>query len=153
MTFKHAMDFISAVFEVAGVAVIIIGAAWAFARFGTAIMRREASATRYQAFRRELGRAILAGLEVLVAADIIRTVTIDLTLASIGVLGLLVLIRTFLSWSLEVEIHGMWPWQRARELSQRATPQPAHTTTDTLEHPQPLSMTDQADRSPIAPTR
>jgi uncharacterized membrane protein len=57
------------------------------------------------------------GLELLVAADIIRSVAVDPTFVSIGVLGLIVLIRTFLSWSLEVEINGSWPWQRARSAS------------------------------------
>jgi uncharacterized membrane protein len=63
-------------------------------------------------FRRMLGRAILTGLELLVAADIIRTVAIDPTLESVAVLGVIVLIRTFLSFSLEVEIDGRWPWQK-----------------------------------------
>ena len=63
------------------------------------------------AFRKTLGRSILTGLELLVAADIIRTVAIEPTLRSVLVLGLIVLIRTFLSFSLEVEINGKWPWQ------------------------------------------
>ena len=63
-------------------------------------------------FRRMLGRAILTGLELLVAADIIRTVAIDPTLESVAILGLIVIIRTFLSFSLEVEIYGRLPWQK-----------------------------------------
>ena len=66
----------------------------------------------YSRFRRVLGRAILIGLELLVAADIIRTVAVTPTIESVSVLGLIVLIRTFLSWSLEVEISGRWPWQK-----------------------------------------
>jgi len=62
-----------------------------------------------------LGKALLLGLEILVAADIVRTVVLEPTLQSIAVLGLLVLIRTFLSWALVVEIEGRWPWQPARE--------------------------------------
>lgn len=65
-------------------------------------------------FRRVLGRGILIGLELLVAADIIRTVAVTPTIESVSVLALIVLIRTFLSWSLEVEISGRWPWQKAR---------------------------------------
>jgi uncharacterized membrane protein len=66
---------------------------------------------RYQELRLRLGRSLLLGLEILVAADIVRTVALEATLESVMVLGLLVLIRTFLSWSLAVEIEGRWPWQ------------------------------------------
>jgi uncharacterized membrane protein len=62
-----------------------------------------------------LGRSLLIGLEILVAADIVRTVALEATLESVVILGLLVLIRTFLSWSLEVEIEGHWPWQPHRK--------------------------------------
>jgi uncharacterized membrane protein len=62
-------------------------------------------------FKNYIGRTLLLGLEILVAADIIRTVALDPTLESVAVLGLLVLIRTFLSWSLVVEIEGRWPWR------------------------------------------
>jgi len=67
--------------------------------------------TRYQELKIRLGRSLLLGLEILVAADIVRTVALEATLDSVIVLGLLVLIRTFLSWSLVVEIEGRWPWQ------------------------------------------
>jgi uncharacterized membrane protein len=70
--------------------------------------------SNYARLRADLGRAILVGLEILVAADIVVTVTIDRTLESVGVLGLIVAVRTFLSFSLEVEIDGTWPWQRMR---------------------------------------
>ena len=66
----------------------------------------------YTRFRRVLGRAILLGLELLVAADIIKTVAVTPTLDSVVVLAIIVLIRTFLSWSLELEISGRWPWQK-----------------------------------------
>ncbi|UCD43721.1 MAG: DUF1622 domain-containing protein [Chloroflexota bacterium] len=69
----------------------------------------------YQKLKFRLGRALLLGLEILVAADIIRTVALEATLQSVTVLGLLVLIRTFLSWALVVEIEGRWPWQPKRE--------------------------------------
>ena len=62
-----------------------------------------------------MGKSLLLGLEILVAADVVRTVALDATLNSVAVLGLLVLIRTFLSWSLVVEIEGRWPWTQARE--------------------------------------
>jgi uncharacterized membrane protein len=67
----------------------------------------------YHAFKIRLGSALLLGLEILVAADIIRTVALEPTLDNVLILGLLVLIRTFLSWSLVVEIEGRWPWQKS----------------------------------------
>lgn len=70
---------------------------------------------QYQKLKVRLGRALLLGLEILVAADIIRTVALEATLESVMVLGLLVLIRTFLSWALVVEIEGRWPWHPKRE--------------------------------------
>lgn len=73
--------------------------------------RRAAERTAYEEYRRRLGRALLLGLEILVAADIVRTVALDNTLRSIASLGILVLIRTFLSWSLMLEVEGRWPWQ------------------------------------------
>ena len=66
---------------------------------------------RYRQLRLRLGRTLLLGLEILVAADIVRTVALEATLESVLVLALLVLVRTFLSWALEVEIEGRWPWQ------------------------------------------
>jgi uncharacterized membrane protein len=67
--------------------------------------------SEYQRYRERLGRSLMLGLEILVAADIIRTVALEATLGNILGLGLLVLIRTFLSWSIVLEIEGRWPWQ------------------------------------------
>lgn len=72
---------------------------------------RETLVASYESYRRRLGRSLLVGLEILVAADIIRTVVLDSTLRSIAGLGLLVLVRTFLSWSIILEIEGRWPWE------------------------------------------
>ena len=74
------------------------------------------SKDRYQKLKVSLGRTLLLGLEILVAADIVRTVALEATLESVLVLGLLVLIRTFLSWALVVEIEGRWPWQPERKV-------------------------------------
>ena len=68
--------------------------------------------TAYEAFRATFGRAVLLGLEILVAADLIRTIAVEPTLKNLAILALLVVIRTFLSWALEVEIEGRWPWNR-----------------------------------------
>jgi uncharacterized membrane protein len=73
------------------------------------------SESQYQKLKIRLGKSLLLGLEILVAADIIRTVALEATLESVSVLGLLVLIRTFLSWALVVEIEGRWPWQPKQE--------------------------------------
>jgi uncharacterized membrane protein len=82
--------------------------AWLF----RSIAERAALVALYESYRQRLGRALLVGLEILVAADIIRTVVLDSTLQSVAGLGLLVLIRTFLSWSITLEIEGRWPWER-----------------------------------------
>ncbi|MEA1902243.1 MAG: DUF1622 domain-containing protein [Actinomycetota bacterium] len=76
-------------------------------------MRFRSDATvEFGTFKRCMARGLLIGLDLLIAADIIKTVTLEATLENVGVLGLLVLIRTFLSWSLVLEVEGRWPWQR-----------------------------------------
>jgi uncharacterized membrane protein len=114
MDFKQVADLVSASFECVGVAVLVIGAVLAFGMYIKALARRSDAAVAYRDLRRDLGKAILVGLELLVAADIIRSVALDPTFATIGVLGLIVLVRTFLSWSLELEVNGRWPWQSSR---------------------------------------
>jgi uncharacterized membrane protein len=93
----------------AGVIVIVVGAAIAFGIAFVRLAHREADI--YRRFRQRLGQTILLGLELLVAGDIVRTVAAQPTLTSLAILGGIVLIRTFLSFSLEVEITGRWPWQ------------------------------------------
>lgn len=100
--------------EVAGILAIVIGIVMSLARFAVG------GPARYQRLRSELGRAILIGLELLVAADIIDTVAIEPSLESVALLGAIVVIRTFLSLSLEVEIDGKWPWQPERHPERRA---------------------------------
>lgn len=73
--------------------------------------RRLPRGAAYASYKLQLGKALLIGLELLVAADVVRTVALNATLANVAILGFLVLIRTFLSWSLTVEIEGRWPWQ------------------------------------------
>ena len=108
MTFAEVIEVVGKVVDAAGVAAIVVGAL--YAAFLSLTRRREGNV--YRLFRRRLGRSILLGLELLVAADIIRTVAITPTLESVGVLAAIVLIRTFLSFSLELEITGRWPWQQ-----------------------------------------
>ena len=102
---------ISRAINAAGVLVIVAGAAVATVVAGAALLRRQ-TGTTYEVYKQRLGRSILLGLEFLVAADIISTVAVDPTFESVGVLALIVLIRTFLSFTLELEITGHWPWQK-----------------------------------------
>ena len=98
--------------EGAGVAAMVLGMAWATIGWALAIARRQASSEHaYHEFRQRLGRAILLGLEFLVAGDIVRTVAIRPTLTTVAVLAGIVVIRTFLSFTLQLEIDGRWPWQ------------------------------------------
>ena len=113
MSFEEYMYLVTRGFELLGVAVIVVGLV--VATYQSLILgMRHQPVMAYQVFRATFGRAVLMGLEVLVAGDIIRTVAVDPTLENLLVLGLLVIIRTFLSWSLEVEIDGRWPWQAAK---------------------------------------
>jgi uncharacterized membrane protein len=114
MDYKHTAELIGSAFEVAGVAVLVMGSILAFGRYVVTLIRLRDGPAAFRGLRLYLGRSIVLGLELLVAADIIRSVAIDPTFVTVGVLGLIVLVRTFLSWSLEVEINGEWPWQRSR---------------------------------------
>jgi len=113
VSFSHRIEDVVQVVEAVGVAILVIG--------GLAVLVRSAGyavdpAHRSDAYgfcRRHLGRVILLGLEVLIVADIIRTVIVDQTPSSVAVLATIVIIRIVLSWSLAVEIDGAWPWNRA----------------------------------------
>ena len=110
MDFQEIVEAFGRGVDAAGVAAIVVGAIAAVLVAATHVLRREPNT--YRRFRRFLGRSILLGLELLVAADIIRTVAVTPTFESVGVLAIIVLIRTFLSFSLELEITGRWPWQK-----------------------------------------
>jgi uncharacterized membrane protein len=109
--FKDWVDAVGRCIDGAGVAIVVLGLALASAIFISHALRRGEFDQVYRAYRQGLGRAILLGLEFLVAADIIRTVAVSPTFQSAGVLALIILIRTFLSVALQVEIDGHWPWQ------------------------------------------
>ena len=110
MDYNHAIQRIGEVIDGAGVAVIVAGAVIASGAAAVRLARHETGT--YRRFRQQLGQTILLGLELLVAADIIRTVAAEPTLTSVGILAIIVVIRTFLSFSLEVELTGRWPWQK-----------------------------------------
>jgi uncharacterized membrane protein len=114
MEYRQALELAGTGFELVGVGALVIGSLLSLGVYVAALIHRRDTSVAYRNLRRNLGKAILVGVELLVAADIIRSVAIDPTLISVSVLGLIVLVRTFLSWSLEVEINGEWPWQRFR---------------------------------------
>ncbi len=116
MTFEEAIRLIGRIMEVFGVIAIVAGIAIVSIHY--ALHLREHRDSAYHDYRRGLGRSILLGLEILVAGDIIRTVAIEPTFQSVGVLAVIVAVRTFLSWSLEVELEGRWPWMRGPALAQ-----------------------------------
>ncbi|MDQ3034768.1 MAG: DUF1622 domain-containing protein [Myxococcota bacterium] len=106
------IETVAKLIEIVGVGAIVIGLLLASIRFAVDESRgREHAYTRY---RTGMGRTLLLGLELLVAADIVSSVAVELRIETIGVLAILVVVRTFLAWSLEVEIEGRWPWQQSR---------------------------------------
>jgi uncharacterized membrane protein len=111
MTFNETMDDVAKVFEAVGVAVLAIGFVLGFVQAGIAFVRGEERSATYRALRSFVGRTILLSLEILVAADLIRTVAVDPSLENVASLGVIVLIRTILSFSLDVEIEGRLPWR------------------------------------------
>ena len=113
MEFGQIIEATGEVIDIIGVIAIVVGVVYAIIDAALRGLRRVSPV--YTRFRRVLGRAILLGLELLVAADIIKTVAVTPTLDSVVVLAIIVLIRTFLSWSLELEISGRWPWQKWRD--------------------------------------
>ena len=114
MAFNDVIEKTGMAIDSAGVVVIVTGAAIAFVIAAVRLARRESEV--YRPFRQQLGQTILLGLELLVAGDIVRTVAASPTLTSVAILAAIVFIRTFLSFSLEVEITRRWPWQK-REIT------------------------------------
>lgn len=113
MDIRAAVDAIGLGVDAVGVGVIVAAIALAGFGFVRGLLRAEPFATSYRQLRQSIGQGILLGLELLVAGDIIRTVVVGPTFTSVGVLAVIVLIRTFLSFSLQVELTGRWPWQSA----------------------------------------
>ncbi len=112
LDFDELMEQIVHGFEIGGVAILAVGSVAAFLKAALSY-RRIGWLRAYEDARRNVGRSILLGLEFLIIADIVMTITVDPTLESAAALGLIVLVRTFLSFSLEVELEGSLPWKRA----------------------------------------
>jgi uncharacterized membrane protein len=116
MDYKAWIEVAGIAIEIAGVAVIVIGIIVATSTW-LRHMREDGEGHPYQAYRRSIGRAILLGLEFLVAGDIIRTVAVEPTFHSLGLLAIVVALRIVLSVELEMELEGRWPWQSERKQS------------------------------------
>lgn len=126
MDFQHTIESVGKLIDLSGVVAVVVGASVATVVFVVHLVRGTPPQA-YRTYRRTLGRAILLGLELLVAADIIRTVAVTPSFTSVGVLAIIVVIRTFLSWSLELELEGRWPWEHPRPTESGALSPEAHT--------------------------
>jgi uncharacterized membrane protein len=111
--YRDVMELIGRAVDAIGVLIIVIGAGVATGRFVSSARTNFSHA--YKSYRQGLGRAILLGLEFLIAGDIIRTVVVAPTLENITILALIVAVRTFLSMALQLEVEGRWPWNRSEE--------------------------------------
>jgi uncharacterized membrane protein len=110
-TASHWIHLVGICIEIFGVFIIVAGIIWST----SLCLRRRLEVPHYDQYKIRIGRSLLLGLEVLVAADIVKTIAIELTFTSLGLLAGLVLVRTFLSWTLVLEIEGRWPWVRELE--------------------------------------
>jgi uncharacterized membrane protein len=122
MIYNNLIEKIGTATDAAGVAVIVAGGLIAFGLAAVHLSRGDPEV--YRRFRQRLGQTILLGLELLVAGDIVRTVATSPSLTSVAILTAIVLIRTFLSFSLEVEITGRWPWQKTKPATPPTTASP-----------------------------
>jgi uncharacterized membrane protein len=112
VSYEQVISQVVKVVETVGAGIMVLGGLGAFIVFASRALRAETAQGSYDGLRRNLGRCILLGLEVLIVADIVRTIIVDPTIESVAVLGIIVVIRILLSFSLEVEIDGIWPWRR-----------------------------------------
>jgi uncharacterized membrane protein len=122
VTYEQTISDAVKVVEVVGAGIMVFGGLGAFAVSARRLRRADSDQGAYTGLRRDLGRCILLGLEVLIVADIVRTIIVDPTLESVAVLGIIVVIRILLSFSLEAEIDGVWPWRR-RQLGPGTDPE------------------------------
>jgi uncharacterized membrane protein len=114
MSYEETISDAVKVVEAVGASIMVFGGVVVFAVYVPRMLSPVKRPGSYEALRRQLGRCIVLGLEVLIVADIVRTIVVDQTLESFAVLGVIVIVRILLSFSLEVEMDGMWPWNRWR---------------------------------------
>ena len=110
VTYEQLTSDVAKWIEAVGAGIMVGGGLLALCKYALSMLQPGDPRDRYRRLRRQLGQAILLGLEVLIVGDIVRTIIVDPTLRSVGVLGMIVFIRIVLSFSLEVEIDGVWPW-------------------------------------------
>jgi uncharacterized membrane protein len=125
MTYEQTISDVVKVVEAVGAGIMVLGGLGAFTVFVARALRSATTKGAYEQLRRDLGRCILLGLEVLIVADIVRTIIVDPTIESVAVLGIIVVIRIPLSFALEVEMDGVWPWRRWRVAAGRAAALPS----------------------------
>jgi uncharacterized membrane protein len=123
VTIRTAIEWAALGIEMLGALVIVVGVLRVAITRGTVrFLLKVDEPGAYESYKHQIGRSLLLGLEFLVAGDVVRTVALEPTLVNVAVLGLLVLVRTFLAWTLSVEIEGRWPWQpRPRPPREEAT--------------------------------
>ncbi len=124
MTYDQFVSDVVKGVEALGAAIMVIGGFLALGDYALSMVGLRTVHESYKTLRRRLGQAILLGLEVLIVGDIVRTIIVDSTLKSVGVLGMIVIIRIVLSFSLEVEIDGTWPWNLWRLRAQNGNTAP-----------------------------
>jgi uncharacterized membrane protein len=122
MSYDEVISEVVKVVEAVGAGIMVLGGLGAFLVYASRALRAETARESYSELRRNLGRCILLGLEVLIVADIVRTIIVDTSFENVAVLGIIVVIRILLSFSLEVEIDGFWPWRRWQLTGSRAEP-------------------------------
>ncbi len=121
MDFEEIVEIVGKSIDLAGVCAIVVAILVASGRYVREIATRSDSVAAFRSYRQRVGRGILLGLELLVAADIIRTVALDPSFRGLGLLAIIVAIRTFLSFTLELELEGRWPWQKAERVADGPT--------------------------------
>lgn len=114
LSYEDLMSDVVSAFELVGVAILVVGSLLAFGRYAYQLMKGAARLAAFGDLRASLGRAILLGLEVLVVADIVRTIVVEPTLESAATLGVIVVVRILLSFAIDVEVDGVAPWRKAR---------------------------------------
>lgn len=108
---KEIAEISSKILQIAGIVVIVAGGIYSTLNYLFQVIRKNTRVDTYKTYRTQLGRSILLGLEFLVGADIIQTVALDINFINLGILASIILIRTFLSFTLELELTGKWPWK------------------------------------------
>jgi|APFre7841882630_1041343.scaffolds.fasta_scaffold07234_2 uncharacterized membrane protein len=125
-TIRTAIEWAALGIEILGAVIIVAGVLRVAITRGTVrFLLKLDEPGAYESYKHQIGRALLLGLEFLVAGDVVRTVALEPTLGNVAVLGLLVLVRTFLSWSLTVEIESRWPWQPRKAVPSQSSDRPS----------------------------